>query len=202
MGERSDLPERSQLIEGLAGSPSLLSRLGALLDRLDALPPALRGLIRAALESRLDGDLLEFLADYLDEHGLADGHKVRLLRPVPGDLLLLWHRTHYTSDENRQAMAALAEQVAQMLADDHDVHWVTLPAPELDFRLLDPEQLRAAGWVREEEAARRVRDEADACARLAEQVADEYYAREGRLSSPAGFAAEEIAGAIRSRLGG
>jgi hypothetical protein len=193
MGERTDLWERSQLVEGLAGSPALVERLQQQLDRLDALPPALRGLIRAALESRLDGDLLDFLADYLDEHGLADGHKVRLLRPVSVDVIAVW--------ADRDSAMREAERVAADLERATALPAVVL-VPGARVECLHPDQLRAVGWVREEEAARRVRDEADACAWLAEQAADEYYARQGRLSSPAGFAAEEIAGAIRSRLGG
>jgi hypothetical protein len=74
----------------LTGEPALVVRLRDVLDRLEALPPALRGLVQACAENRLDGDLLGFLADYLDEHGMQGGERVRLLRPVEGDVLVIW----------------------------------------------------------------------------------------------------------------
>jgi hypothetical protein len=161
MGERSDLRERSQLIEGLAGSPALVERLQQLLDRLDALPPALRGLIRAAAESRLDGELLEFLADYLDEHGLADGRRVRLLRPQQGDVLAVW---------GGWANPLAAQEAAGALAMFAAVLDLS---PGQDLATAAPEQLRAAGWVRAEELTRHGEAVRERCARAAERVARE-----------------------------
>jgi hypothetical protein len=166
MGERSNLLERSQLIEGLAASPVLVERLQQLLDRLDALPPALRGLIRAALESRLDGDLLEFLADYLDEHGLADGRPVRLLRPQKGDVLVVYFDYMQMNTERRESLDVAVAETCRRAGMKC---WIVAPHGT-DLTTLDPEQLRAAGLVRVEELTRHGEVVRERCARLVERL--------------------------------
>lgn len=165
------------------------------LSRFDALPSVLRGFLTALARDRLDADTILVFADWLEEHGrTAEGQRVRLLRPRPGDVLVLLPQDQHPIEVQRQALADRAGELADALG----LCWVGLPSPEFDIRLADPEQLRAAGWVREEEAVERVRAEREACAVTAETSAvlqgDQYacYA----APSPDG---QQIASAIRHR---
>lgn len=136
--------------------------LRALMAWWDALPGVLRGYLLALAGDRTDEVSILTFADYLEENGrTAEGQRVRLLRPQPGDVLALWVGSLFAARRG----AALAG--------------VTLPpgvaavALYEDERLeaVDPEQLRAAGWVRESEAYRRVAAEREECARVVEHEA-------------------------------
>jgi hypothetical protein len=117
------------------------------LDRLEALPPALRGLVQACAENRLDGDLLGFLADYLDEHGMQGGERVRLLRPGEGDVLVIWPH-----GEISPAVLPDMRATAERLTREYGMNWfVIMNHPGQQIGTADPGQLRAAGWVRVEE---------------------------------------------------
>jgi uncharacterized protein (TIGR02996 family) len=137
------------------------------LSRFDALPSVLRGFLTALARDRLDADTILVFADWLEEHGhTAEGQRVRLLRPQPGAVLVFTPGHDVTNPAERDDLDRAADEVARRAGYDW---WVRLPGPGYDLRAIDPEQLRAAGWVRESEAAERVRQEREEIARIVEQ---------------------------------
>lgn len=156
------------------------------LARFDALPPVLQGFLESLSANRLDADTILVFADWLEEHGRTEaGERVRLLRPQPGDVIAVWPASH-TDDAHFEA-----GQICNDLAAGGCLT-VLLCFGE-DLAVADPDQLRAAGWVREEEAQERVRAEREACAELVERIGRE-------IDGPGGLSAYQAA-SIRARGG-
>jgi uncharacterized protein (TIGR02996 family) len=131
-------------------------RLADIMAWLEALPPVLRGFLESLSSDRLDDTTIGAFADWLEEHGhTAAGQRVRLLRPQPGNVLVAWVTSKLVT--YRQEDVALPGVSVVALYDDERIE------------AIDPEQLRAAGWVRESEAAERVRQEREEIARIVEQ---------------------------------
>jgi hypothetical protein len=70
-----------------------------LTEKWYALPAAVRGLLSELALARLDGDLIEILADWLEEHGHHGAARVRLLRPRPGDVVGVLAATNGPADQ-------------------------------------------------------------------------------------------------------
>lgn len=166
----SGLPKPSPGAIGPERSASHLDRLAAAMAWFERLPPLLRSFLESLSGDRLDDTTIGAFADYLEEHGhTAEGQRVRLLRPQPGDLLVLWPADR--SAAQRTYVRETAEQMRAALP----VHTLECHDPDSRVESIDPEQLRAAGWVRESEAGDWAWEAAggarQVCASLAEATA-------------------------------
>jgi len=132
-----------------------------------------RAFLLHLLGNRLDGDTAAVFADWLEEHGRTEaGDRVRLLRPRKGDLLVMSIdrsdiREHATWEQWEESI-----QAGNRLARQFDCQMILL-SQSMQLNNMDADAMRKHGWVRAEEAERRVAEEREACARVAEQVADE-----------------------------
>jgi hypothetical protein len=154
--------EPVEVYDRAIGPVGMPTPLAAPLRAWNALPAVLRGYLLALAEDRLDEISILTFADWLEEHGQTEaGQRVRLLRPRSGDVLAVWPSAD-TDDAHFTAGIVCNELANRGFATVLMLFGETLAAA-------DPEQLRAAGWVREEEAVERVRQEREEIARIVEQ---------------------------------
>jgi hypothetical protein len=149
------------LLRTLRAAPVRPDPVGGMLARLCAmlgLSDRERAFVGAALDDAADFDLVQVLADYLEEHGRTkDGARLRRLSPKDGDVLVLRvsgvsagpGAARATLDAYQAAARALCDRLARVTGTR--TAWVVMSG-EADLEVLDPAALRAAGWVRAAEA--------------------------------------------------
>jgi hypothetical protein len=129
----------------------MASAVADTLDRVLAwfgLHPQERAFLHYLAEDRLSYTS-EIFADWLADHGRdAEGRRVRLLRPRPGDVVVL-----QASEEGMGGMTRdVWQDLSARLRDAFTKNVTVVLPPGWDFGALDPDQMRAAGWVRADEA--------------------------------------------------
>jgi uncharacterized protein (TIGR02996 family) len=167
MAEQIITPDAVEVYDRAIGPAPEAYHLADVMAWWEALPPVLRGFLCSLSGDRLDDTTLGAFADWLEEHGhTAEGQRVRLLRPQPGDVLVLYFDPAGMTAQRR----AVLDESVKRLAEGAEVRgWIVTPSCN-NLEAIDPEQLRAAGWVREEELTQHGLAVRERCARLAEAL--------------------------------
>jgi hypothetical protein len=174
----ADTPARPLDVPALVCENARLCALLGLSDRE-------RAFITAALDDAADFDLYSVLADWLEEEGRTrDGARVRRLAPKDGDVLV-WRAPESWSGGGLGSIREAIDRVRQHLqARGVETTSIILYGDD-ELSALDPERMRAAGWVRADDVRRRVDIARDDCARYLELVVDSHESEQVPLDAGA-----------------
>jgi hypothetical protein len=140
-------------------SPSALAGLLRRLLWLLGLSEGERRFVTALAEDVTDGDCvtLEVFADWLEEEGrTADGPRLRRLVPRDGDVLVFTVATGPDAAAESRACEKAAGRLADILAARGVRCTPVVAYHGTDISALPQQTMRAAGWVRAEDAERAV----------------------------------------------
>jgi hypothetical protein len=112
-----------------------------------------RRFVAALADDAVDFATLEVFADWLEDEGrTADGARVRRLVPRDGDVIVVRH----PPGPRHEAHCATVRQMLDALAARGVRVWAVTMSDDMSLETAPPDAMRAAGWVRAEDAERAV----------------------------------------------
>jgi uncharacterized protein (TIGR02996 family) len=142
--------------EGLYTNPRPTITDGSYFNRLLwllGLSEGERRFVRALAEDVADFDMAQVYADWLEDDGrTAAGIRVRRLVPRDGDVIVVRH----PPGPRHEAHCATVQQLLDALAARGVRVWAVTMSDDMSLEAAPPDAMRAAGWVRAEDAERAV----------------------------------------------